>query len=867
MLLSSAAVAVPLVGTNGTNLYRFDSDTPNSVTAVSIAGMPAGEQLIGLDYRPATGVLYGASKSGRLYTITSGGTATNVGSVLSKFSPSGGAFGTDISPMDDQLRVVSNSSGQNFRVNLSTGELAANDAPVNQTGVVAISYSNGFPGASNTTCFGIRSTTGTLVRIGSANSNPSGAENGVVATIGSLELGSGLDQSMGFDIGPNGVGYLSLPVGGELQLYTVNLSTGKATSAGKINVPMFTSFVGLTAQTGPQTFSSASTILIPNPNVAQAENATPYPSSITVSGMSGVVTKVRVFVRDFRHKRPEEVSMLLVSPDGTRKMVLWSEVGGDTSTCGTICDNSANEGSEGVTVTLDDNAVNFMPGNEAANCFTCGGSKIYKPTNRGATSFFSPPAPGDGYSYPAPDGSATFASTFNGTQPNGVWKLFVKDPYGAPAGAEDQTGRIADGWAIEVTSAPPCSIVCPADQTRGNTPGQCGAVVNYAASINGACGPITYSIPPNSFFPIGTTPVDVTTSTGAKCSFNVTVQDFQPPAISCPSDMTVQAAAGQNSAVVNYPAPMTSDNCPGVGVVFDPPSGSTFPMGTTKVTAEATDSSGESIKCTFNVTVTAGPPPPPPGSSTKLANISTRLRVGTDENVLIGGFIVTGGEAKRLMVRAIGPSLSLEDRLANPFLQLYNAAGVLLGENDNWKDAPNQQEISDTMIAPADDLESAVLTTVDPGAYTAIVSGVNGGTGLGVVEAYDLALNANSELGNIATRGLVQTGDDVLIGGFIVVGPDQQKLLVRAMGTSLQFANKLADPSLELYNSDGDLVAANDNWRSEQEGDIAATGIPPNEDAEAAVLRTVAPGAYTAIVRGANETTGVAVVEVYALDN
>ena len=871
VLFSSAAVAIPLIGTNGTNLYRFDSATPNNVTTVSITGMAAGEQLLGLDYRPATGVLYGASKTGRLYTITPGGAATIVGNVFSKFAPSGGTFGTDISAIDDQLRIVSNSSGQNFRVNLTNGEIAGNDAPLSQTGITAISYSNGFPGAATTTCYGIHSPTGTLVRIGSLNSNPNGAENGVVTTIGSLELGSPINQTMGFDIGPTGVGYLAISSGGDLLLYTVNLSTGKATSAGKVDVPTFTTFIGLTAQTGPQTFSNASTILIPNPNAPQSapDTATPYPSGITVAGMSGVVTKVRVFIKDFRHKKPEQVTMLLVSPDNTRRMVLWSEVGGDTSTCGTICNNEAQPGDEGVTVTLDDDSTKFMPGDEALNCFTCTGDKTYKPTNRGATSFFSPPAPGDGYSYPAPDGSATFASTFYGTEPNGTWKLYVKDPYFAPSGLEDPTGRIADGWAIEVTSAPPCTLSC-SNLTRSAMPGQCGTTVNYPVSnVSGACGTLTYSIPSGAMFPVGTTPVEVTSSFGQKCTFNVTVQDFQPPAITCNADITVEAAPGESSAVVTYPPPNASDNCTITSATYDPPSGSSFPIGTTTVTGTAVDSANESVSCTFKVNVLppgSNPTPTPSGPGTKLANISTRLRVETDDNVLIGGFIVTGAEPKRLLVRGIGPSLSLDDRLLDPNLQLFNSGGDLIAENNNWKDAPNQQEIFDTTIAPSDDLESAVLSTLDPGAYTAVVSGVNGGTGVGLVEAYDLNLNANSKLANIATRGLVQAGDNVMIGGFIVVGPASQKLLVRAIGTSLFIENKLSDPQLQLVDSNGDLVAENDNWRSNQEGEIAATGIPPSEDAESAVLVDVAPAAYTAIVRGANDGTGVGLVEVYALE-
>ena len=254
------------------------------------------------------------------------------------------------------------------------------------------------------------------------------------------------------------------------------------------------------------------------------------------------------------------------------------------------------------------------------------------------------------------------------------------------------------------------------------------------------------------------------------------------------------------------------------------------------------------------------------GLPTGFANISTRLQVGRDDNVLIGGFIITGTQPKKLMVRAIGPSTGVAGALADPQLEIFNSSGQSVAFNDNWQDAPNRSEVQDSTIAPTNNAESAVLRTLNPGAYTAVVSGAGGGTGVGLVEVYDLDRASDSKLANIATRGFVQTGDDVMIGGFIIVGGREQRLLVRAIGPSLSIAGKLADPLLEIYNNDGALLASNDNWRSTQEADIAATGIPPSNDFEAAIVGAVPAGAYTAIVRGAGDTTGVAVVEVYALE-
>ena len=219
------------------------------------------------------------------------------------------------------------------------------------------------------------------------------------------------------------------------------------------------------------------------------------------------------------------------------------------------------------------------------------------------------------------------------------------------------------------------------------------------------------------------------------------------------------------------------------------------------------------------------------------------------------------------MVRAIGPSLPLAGVLANPTLELHDGAGTLLASNDNWMDAPNKQEIIDSTIPPPNDFESAILMSLDPGLYTAIVRGVNDTTGIALVEAYDLDLGVDSILANISTRGLVQTGDNVMIGGIIVLGTDAQEVLLRAIGPSLPVAGALADPTLELHDKDGVIIASNDNWRSDQETDIIATAIPPTDDAESAILMTLAPDAYTAIVRGKDNTTGIALAEAYQLDN
>ncbi len=262
-------------------------------------------------------------------------------------------------------------------------------------------------------------------------------------------------------------------------------------------------------------------------------------------------------------------------------------------------------------------------------------------------------------------------------------------------------------------------------------------------------------------------------------------------------------------------------------------------------------------------TPTASPTPTP----STLGNISTRVGVGAGDNVLIGGFIITGNAPKKVILRAIGPSLAafgLDNVLADPVLELHKPDQTVV-MNDNWK-GTQQAAIEATGLQPTEDLESAIVATLEPGAYTAIVKEKNGGTGVGLVEAYDLDSTVDSKLANISTRGLVQTVDDVMIGGFILVGNDPQQVLVRAIGpelTAFGVTGALQDTTLELHDKDGVTIASNDDWKEAQQADIEATMLAPKDDRESAILMTLTPDSYTAIVRGKNDTTGVALVEVY----
>jgi hypothetical protein len=253
-----------------------------------------------------------------------------------------------------------------------------------------------------------------------------------------------------------------------------------------------------------------------------------------------------------------------------------------------------------------------------------------------------------------------------------------------------------------------------------------------------------------------------------------------------------------------------------------------------------------------------------------LANISTRLAVKTGDDVLIGGFIVTGTESKRVVIRAIGPSLSqfgVDGALQDPTLQLFQG-GTLLGSNDDWKES--EADIQPTGLAPSDSAEAALLRTLAPGNYTAVVRGKNDTTGVALVEAYDLDPSPNSKLANISTRGFVDHGDSVMIGGFILpaVHGGGTRVVVRALGPSLSnfgVVGALPDPILELFDGNGNSFGYNNDWRSQQETELQQSGLAPASDSESAIIVTLPAGNYTAIVSADLDLPGIGLVEVYNL--
>jgi hypothetical protein len=262
-------------------------------------------------------------------------------------------------------------------------------------------------------------------------------------------------------------------------------------------------------------------------------------------------------------------------------------------------------------------------------------------------------------------------------------------------------------------------------------------------------------------------------------------------------------------------------------------------------------------------------------SDSILLNSSTRLHTGRGDDVLIGGFIIAGPAKKNVVLRGLGPSLKINGgpipgTLQDPLIELRQSDGTILGVNDNWQDA-QPTEIQSAGLAPADDREAALSISLEPGNYTVVLSGRDGSTGLALVEAYDIDRGAAARMLNISTRGRVQTGNNVMIGGVILGGTDYARVIFRGLGPSLSVSGilvsgRLDNPTLELHDGNGATIAFNDDWKDSHPAEIQASGLAPSDDREAVVIGNFPPGQYTAIVRGKNDTTGIALVEAYQLN-
>jgi CSLREA domain-containing protein len=277
-------------------------------------------------------------------------------------------------------------------------------------------------------------------------------------------------------------------------------------------------------------------------------------------------------------------------------------------------------------------------------------------------------------------------------------------------------------------------------------------------------------------------------------------------------------------------------------------------------------------------TATPTPSPTPTATPAQALNISTRLRVDTGDKVMIAGFIITGNASKAVVLRGMGPSLvnsgvPVAEVLNDPVLALHGPTGALILANDDWKESPQRAQIEDTLFQPTDDQEAVIVATLQPGAYTVILTGSNQSSGIGLVEIYDVSMAADSALANISTRGFVQTANSVMIGGFTLGGnPTTTRIAIRGLGVSLASSglnpsNLLADPTLQMHDANGTIMIANDNWIDDPETatQLSAHGLAPPEAHESGIFASLPPGQFTVILAGKNGGVGIGLVEIYNL--
>jgi subtilisin-like proprotein convertase family protein len=568
-----------------------------------------------------------------------------------------------------------------------------------------------------------------------------------------------------------------------------------------------------------------------------------YPSSVSLSDAPGTITAVRVTLHNINHANPEDYDILLVGPGG-QSVVLMSDCGW-------------HEDLSDVTITFSD-TTRLMPYLSEIEPGT------FRPTNYSASGPTTPFGPLDEFSPDQPRTYPSSLSVFTNTSPNGTWNLYVMD--------DDSfypDGTIAGGWTLEVDTTAFQStgpIVIPGAGAANPYPslitvaGFAGDTKKVRITLDGLSHTFPDDLDIMVVGPGGQNAIIMSDVGGDSDLANVTLtfDDDGPNSLPDESQVlegTYKPANFGGSDTFPIPAP-TPSGTSALSVFND-----TNPNGTWGL--YIVDDHGQEMGGMDHWAVACDPKPP------VLANISTRITVGTGDKVLIGGFIVSGTQPKKVILRAIGPSLSVPGKLANPTLELRDGAGGLIRFNDNWR-TEQEAEIIASGIPPGNNLESAIVATLpaNNAAYTVIVRGANESTGIGLVEVYDLDRTVDSKLANISTRGFVE-GDDALIAGTIILGGLPQTVCVRGLGPSLNLPNALPDPYVQLRDANGAVIFGVSDWTSYQESEVIAAGLAPGDFYESAFIFTLpsAGAAYTVILeRTVFLTPGIALVEIYALN-
>jgi PKD repeat protein len=435
---------------------------------------------------------------------------------------------------------------------------------------------------------------------------------------------------------------------------------------------------------------------------------------------------------------------------------------------------------------------------------------------------------------------------------------------------------VADLKANPTAGAPPLTVNF--DGSGSSDPDFSDVITSYRFRFGDGTADVTQGSPfiSHTYAVAGTyaARLVVTDSRGAD-SENIAEQVITVQSNASPTPTATPAATATATASPTATATATASPTATASATASPTATATAtasPGATATATPTATATATASPTATATATPTATPTSTPSATpaSVQLVNIAGRVFTQSGDKVGIAGFIISGSGTKRIMARAIGPSLSVNGKLQDPYLEIHDNNGSAPLTNDNWR-STQEAEIQQTGLAPTNDKESALVKRLPAGNYTAIIRGVDNSPGIGVVELYDLSTSDPGELGNLSVRASAETGDNVLFDGLILQGGTPKRVLFRALGPSIKVNGNtvpgtLQNPTLELHSGNGTLLASNDDWQdAPNAAEIQSTGLAPPDSRESAILMTLVPNNYTTIVRGKDGTTGIALAEAYKL--
>src|SRR5688572_30996347 len=804
------------------HLISFASTAPGTLlTDIAVVGVTAGETLVGIDFRPQNGHLYSlgvtAAGAGTLYNIsTRTGVATVIGTAggvtptapMPDPSLATSGFGFDFNPLVDRIRVVT-SAGQSFVIDPNTGLVAANAPTLNGATTTAdgTSYTNNQPNAIATTLYTIDSASDTLYlqNAGTSTTTAVGAVGFDFTRLNGFDIPAGVNVATSGTPVVTGSAFAILNVGGTTGLYSINLVTGAGTFIGNVGSGA-TPVQGLAIQNDLGGFPAIA-LDASGPNIVRFNTATP--GTTTTVAMTGVAAGETVVDIDFR-------------PATGQLFTLGINAGSNTGTLYRV------DPQTGAAVAIG------VPGQVAF-------------TTDGVTAVDLPSTATSGYGFDFnPVADRVRVTTSSGLN------FRINPITGAPVDG-DNTGLTSG----TVTGINPDGSINGSGSTGvsgnayTNNFGQGAGGPTTLYTLDAASNSLLIQNPPNTG--TQTMPLPVTLSGGPLDFTNVNGFDL-PGRVSVATSNS--PATGFGFAVLTvgsttsvYQLDLSNAVATSLGTLgpgASPMAG--FTLGDTpEICAVApTPTPTPTPTATPTPTPTATPTPTPPPLTTQAINLSTRMRVGTGDQVGIGGFIITGSAMKHVLLRSIGPSLTrfdIPNVLADPVLELHGPGAFATITNNNWRDT-QQTSILLTNLAPTHDLESAIDVTLAPGAYTAIVTG-NGSnkTGVALIEVYDLDQPAPSKLANLSTRALVGSGGDIVIAGFVLSDNTvEDRIVVRGIGPSLAPSSVpanavLANPVLERRDSNGAVLISNNDWQDNpvQAAELAAAGLAPTNSLESRI--------------------------------